>query len=398
MPFLLPVLFLSLALGIPARAELTGTIQGRLVIEGTQMTPQGARVTAAGIVIDVSDDGTYVMGPLREGTYELTAEWPEVGKLVKTDVKVLHDDELVLDFVFPPPKPVILSIFPPVVNRVRPVSIHGDHFLHAAKGSLEVLIGGKIVTATRLSNELIEVRNEAIGQLFKQIGTSKSAVELPLQIKVNGLASNEAKFALYNITPGNIQVKVATDNTKVPLTGAQLEIPLRNLRQKLPANGAFVFSKIPPRPYLVTLDWPAAGVKTDQKLEVLPGQTATVTFQVKIPPPQLKSSAPEVVERPAALMLRGRHLFHSAKAPYEVKMNDRPVPTTRISDQIIQVGEIIVGQIWKTVRPGETVERTFTVQVAGQKSQPLIVKFKGPPSPTQSAERAVATEEKKQAK
>lgn len=380
----MPYLLLILAIALPAFAK-DGSIQGRVSMEDAPTPPVGAKVSLKEQNFEVAEDGTYLIPALRPGKYDVTVEWPEVGVQVKTDVDVPMDDPVLLNFVFKPPRPRIDNLFPPMVERARPVTITGEYFLHAGAAAMEVKIAGKTVPATRVSNSRIELSQEVIGNAWRAMGSRKSTVEVPVTVIINGISSNEALLALHNGVPGSIEGRVTVNNPAIRPEGVEIKVPDRATKLALGPNGTFSFSKVPPKKYAMILDWPGLGLHDEQTIEVFPGESSGVNFKINIPDPEITGVTPETIDKPQSLVVRGRFFLHSVKASYEVRLGTRAVKAERISNQILQIPESEIAAYLKRVKPGATEDVELSLLVAGVKSKPRKVPFKGAAEPPKVA-------------
>lgn len=381
-------------------AGSSGSIQGRLSIEGERVSPKGAKVSVKEKTVEVSADGTYSLEDLFPKKYDITVEWPEIGTQIKTDVEVTTQDPVMLDFVFKPPKPLIKNIFPPTITKPEKVTLTGDHFLHTSHAAIEVQIGEKVIPAQRRDDQTIEITSETVGAYFKALGLKQTTFELPVIVKINGLASEQVRIAFQNTLPGNISGDIILSNPKLPVTGARLLIPMRKTAVDVPLNRHFEFSKLPPRMYKVILEWPALGLREEKELEVLPGQTVPLKFAVEVPLPLIKTMVPPRLEKPESLVLKGNYFMHSMGAPMEMNVGEIRVPAQRISNQVIQVPADAVERILKTY-PDKN-DLTGTISIAGLESKPFPIpiasaKPKEEPAKENGTERDTAskTEKKK---
>jgi len=363
-----------------------GSVQGRVTVEGGTLSPAGAKVSVEGQSVEVAADGTYGLYNLPPRKYDVTVEWNEVGTQIKTDVDVSANDPVMLDFVFQPPRPVLTNIFPPTVTEPRTLTLSGRHFLHAAQAALEVRINDKVVPATRKSDGEIEIASAVVSSIFQNLGLKKTFFELPVMVKVDGVASAQSFLAFQNTLPGNIRCEISLSNPRLPLTGARLKIPLRSMELAVPENRLFEMTKVPPRLYTIELDWPALGLRQEEKVDVLPGQTAPLKFKIEIPKPIVKTVLPQKIEKAEPIVLKGNYFMHSLAAKMEINVGEITVPAVRISNQVIQIPEKSVEKILKTYpdRP----DLTGTVTIAGFTSEPF-------PLPVPTIKRDTAAEEEK---
>lgn len=385
-------IFFLLLVPVCALGGGVGSVQGRVSVEGGALVPVGVKVSVPGQSTDVAPDGTYSLYNLFPKKYDIAVDWPEVGTQIKTDVEVVAQDPVMLDFVFQPPKPVIGNIHPPTLIKAQPLVITGRHFLHAANAALEVRINDKVVPATRKSDTEIEVATPVISSLINSLGIKQTVHELPVLVKINGLASQEAKVAVQSVLVGNIAGEIVLSNPRLPVTGARLKIPQRQMDIPVPDNRRFDLAKIPPRPYHLVLDWPALGLTEQRDFEVLPGQTAVVKFKVDVPAPFVKAVVPPKIDKAEAIVLKGNFFMHSLKAPMEVTIGDLTVKAQRISNQVIQIPKEGIERVLE--KYVGRLDLTGKITVAGAESEPFPIPVPGPHRET-AAESEKAPEAKK---
>jgi len=375
--------YFSLLAPVCAFAASVGSVQGRVMVEGTTLSPVGAKVSAGGQTADVAADGTYSLYNLIPKTYDIAVDWPEIGTQVKPGIEVTGQDPVVLDFTFPPTRPELSSIYPPLLTKAQVLTITGRHFLHAANASLEVRINDKPIAAVRKSDTQIEIGASAMTTLIQSLGSKQSVHELPVVVKINGVASLTFKIAYHSTVVGGIAGELILSNPKLPVTGARLHIPERQMDVAITENRRFDLSKMPPRKYQLILEWAAVGITQKQDFEVLPGQTLPVKFKLEMPAPVVSTVSPAKLEKAEPVLLKGNFFHHSLKAPFEVTIGEMKMRAQRISNHVIAIPKESIEKLLETYpsRP----DLTGKVTVAGVESAKFAL-------PVPGAQRETAAE------
>lgn len=375
----LSILAAFLGFGGDLRAEW-GEIEARLSPKDSPIPTTGASLRLGDDLVEFPESGVHKFSLLPPGKHVLKVAWPKAGISESRTVEVTEGKTTTVDFDWDFPKPQIVALRTPVVNRARVLVIEGKYFLHSAGAPYQVRINGKSLSARRVSDERIELAPSVTTDLLKALG-KKLSDEAVIEVIAGGLSSNPAKLALLANLPGRIVGRVNPDAPRLSVRGATVSIIGTPLKATVDSRGIFAFREIRPGTYQAKLDWPGLGLQEEFPFQISSDGTTPVTFKVTVPQPELLRVSPSRVDSPSAITLHGKNFLYKAQALYEVRIGNQVVSARRLSETTIQISSTQLEPLFQGQKAGETLNRTVALSIAGvsTKALPLVLKVPIPP-------------------